>query len=193
MDLPSAADIREWSNVGFPEYGYPVPVDPEPDRLQRKVDEAKAELDALVGRAGVVLTYDTIGDTDGQKILVEKAIQMLTEYDVLSSQQAIVATASDFDLIQSQSIGPISESRRNISANGSILHPWPQLNKLLQGIISVANGGMPEQDFPVFQSVENRTDVQRPGFDLMYAQYWVQSIFGELRPLGVYRPGWDGP
>lgn len=193
--VPTVETIRQQTDVGFAEYGYPPPAPGDPDRLQFILDESVSELQYLLAQKSVVLDPAAVPNP-AMALLVRRALRALVEYNVLAKQQTNVATASDFDMIQSQSIGPISESRRSISANANILHPWPTLNKLLLGIVSLANSGVLEgldPNIPVFQSVEDRTDVQQPGFDLMYARRWVNSIFGELRPLGVYRPGWDGP
>lgn len=192
MDIPTAEQIRSWSNVSFAEFGYPEAVDPEPDRLVRKIAESAAELQTLLGFKGVVLTYADVAVGSALELLTERAIQMLTEYNVASSQQSNVETASDFDMIQSTSVGPISETRRSLSAQANIIHPWPALNKLLWGIISLElNGTLEGLDpgVPVIQSVEDLPNTAPPGYDLMYARRWMNTIFGDLRPLGVYRQG----
>lgn len=187
--IPTVEEVRAESNVGFAEYGYPEPAAGQVDRLQLVLEESTAELVHLLSLKDVTLDFDAI-DNPSLAVLTRRAIRALTEYNVAAGQQEKVDTASDFDMVSSFSLGPISETRRSISANANVLHPWPALNKLLLGIVSLATGGVLEgidPRIPVIQSVENRTDVQQPGEDLMYAQRWMNTIFGDLRPLGVWR------
>lgn len=191
--VPTTAEIRSETDVLFAEFGYPAPAVGAVDRLQFILDESVAELHYLLSLKSVTLDFSAISNP-ALAVLVRRALRSLVEFNAVAKQQGNVETAADFDMIQSVSVGAISESRRSISALANVLHPWPALNKLLLGIVALAQGGVLEgvdPNVPVFQSVENRPDIQQPGADIMYAQRWCNSIFGELRPLGVYRPGWD--
>lgn len=193
MDKPTVDTIRAESKVGFAELGFGEPaVDTDPDPLELLLNESIAELVMLLAEVGVTLDIDTIDANSGMALLVNRAIRMLTEYNAVRAQQEQVETAGDFDMVQSFSVSSISETRRSMSANANILHPWPALNKLLGGIVSLIRTGTLtglDPRVPVIQSVE--PGAPKPGWDLMYATRWMESvgIYGDLRPLGVYRVG----
>lgn len=195
MDVPNAAWIRDRSNISFDEYGYPAPPvtdPPTPDRLQYKVDESNAELISLLATEGMALDWEDVEQDSTLAILLANVLRMLTEYNVARSQQEIVETTVDFDLVQSMSIGPISETRRSISSLANILHPHPGINRALRGILVLDLGGdvtLRDPGVPTVGIVDPMKP--KPGADIMdRAADPTRSIFGELRSPGVHRV-WD--
>lgn len=188
MNVPSAADIREQSNVAFSEYGYPEP-ETGTDRLQRKVDESNAELLTLLAGAGYAPVWSELDPLSVEGVMLTTALRMLVEYNVAASQQEIVDTVADFDLLSSYSAGPVSETRRSVTANGGVLHPWPALHKLLSGLASYATGGtFSSAKVPV---VGYADETVRPGAHLMDPRRAALSIYGHLFAPGVAR-AWMG-
>jgi hypothetical protein len=127
MDIPSAAELRSWSKLGFGELGYADDAD-----LQRLIVRAGAALRRLTGRD---LAVDV---PDYEEPLFQQALQGLTEQLAFQTQQENLETLSDFDLIQSFSAGPYSETRRSPKEafEARMLNAWPWLNSLLWSILS---------------------------------------------------------
>lgn len=190
MDIPTAEEIRDRSNVIFAEYEYPLPEGSDADRLDDKIEEAVAQLFGILATQDVGIDLDAVEDPSTVSIMLKVIIRMLVEYNVASSQQEIVDTISDYDLVQSWSTGPLSETRRTISRNATVLHPWPDLNKLLEALLALANaGGSMELSLkvPVIDAVDAL--FPKPGAAYMYPerlQFPEGSIFGELRAPGVF-------
>lgn len=126
MVAPTAAEIRSWSKLGFGELGYADDVS-----LGRLVARATAAFVRITGQ-----TLETVQPADVP--LVEQAIQGLTEQLAFQTQQDNLETLSDFDLIQSFSAGPYSETRRSPEAamKARMLNAWPWLNELLWGLLT---------------------------------------------------------
>lgn len=132
--LPTIQDIRERSNVEWAEYGYPAPADfSDPDRLEFLLEESVAEYESLMG-------IDPAEVTDRRSPLVHKAIRMLVEFNAGASQAEALASVVDFDVIQSFSAGGYSETKRDYRVVPGIIHPWPQLNRLLNDILEFEDG-----------------------------------------------------
>jgi hypothetical protein len=184
MQIPDAAAIREASNVVFAEYGYPEP-ESGADRLQPKVDEAVSWLIATFAAQGETLNLLDLDGDSPQGVLAGVAIRMLTEYAVASSVQEIVDTVADFDLLSAWSAGPVSETRRDVSPNASVLHPWPELNRLLGALLAITRGAPEGLDprVPVFSHVDPM--VPKPGVEIMGWRRQILSIYGDLVPPGV--------
>lgn len=185
MDTPTAADIRARSQVNFAEYGYVAPVSPAPDTLAPLVLEALAEFDATLIQHDVKLVWADLDGTDTLSILSAKAIRMWTEWLVASGQPEAIDTVGDFDLLGSWSAGPISESRRNISPNLQMLHVWPQLDRILRGIVKILVEEITsdmQPDIPGIQALDPM--VPKPGHEVMRRRGLLGQTYGEYG--GIY-------
>lgn len=136
MNTPTAAAVREWSNVDFATKGYPEPGPSEPDRLQTVVD-----------RAAAYVTFVTARPLDSTMPalfmpLAQQAVQMRTEQIVERSQGDVVESAGDIDMIASFSAGDYSETRKDTGKRETQtnLNPWPALNELLWMLLGLAPG-----------------------------------------------------
>jgi hypothetical protein len=122
MATPDATQIREWSQVDFAGRGF---AEATPDPLQVKVDEGIAYLSQVTGR-----TFDP-PPPDVVLPVLNAALRMRVEQLVMQSQDDVVETAGDFDLIGSFSAGSYSETRREIGETTRVLNPWPALEEML--------------------------------------------------------------
>lgn len=121
--IPDAAAIRAMSQVDFASRGF---TDATPDPLQVKVDEAVAYLTAVTGR-----TYTNPEPPDIVLPVLNATLRMRVEQLVMQSQDDVVETAGDFDLIASFTAGAYSETRRDIGESKRVLNPWPALEEML--------------------------------------------------------------
>lgn len=131
--VPTVDDIRAESRVVWEEFGYAAPATGELDLLELPLLESIVEFQALTG---IDLTGAGIA-TDKRAPLFHKAVRMLVEYNVARGTPEILETVADFDLLSSMSVGSYSETRRSISANKQVRHPYPGLNKLLDLILGM--------------------------------------------------------
>lgn len=173
MDTPTAADVRLWSNVGFAERGYP---EDDPDRLDTLVERAVSWFQKVSGR-----TLDDIDPTDNDVPLINEAIQMLVEWRVMSSQDEVVETAGDFDLIGNFSAGNYSETRRADNRRPQTLHPWPALNSLLYQLLD-----------PSMRDSYEAIGITRPELDWDVAKDVIDANRNVSTPFGAWSPLWDG-
>lgn len=141
--VPTPEQLRAASNIGFAEYGYPEPGVGQTDRLELPIREAVPELSGYLRTDVEAIPVDA-----KHAPMVRRALRMLVEYNVAGSVQDILDTAADFDLVQSFSAGPVSESRRNQGGGRNILHPWPALNKLLNVLRWAVDGNLADSDYP---------------------------------------------
>lgn len=130
---PTAAEIRDWSQVDFAARGY-VLADPDP--LQRVVDEALSEVTLITARR-----YED-NPPPVVKTVLDQVVRMFTEQIVMQGQEDNVETAGDFDMIGSFSAGSYSETRRNpiTGAGPRPLNPWPALEQKLWLLMTLAPG-----------------------------------------------------
>lgn len=184
MDRPTAAQIRSWTNPDpnlprfiFEEYGYPAPEGEDADSLEILIARFVEWLEAAIG-------YD-IDDDEYPENLQERtgeAIQLGVLYKIVSTEQGIIETAGDFDLIQSFSAGSYSETRRGQGINTRALHPWPALNQLLNGLLSPDRLG---QEIPAMGIVAPDWNV---GKDIIDARTGTYSNYRGPSPLWVSLP-----
>ena len=123
MAAPTAAQVREWSQIDFGALGYP---EADPDPLQVLVDRSTEYVEWATGRDfdAMPAEFDDMGN---------QAVQISTEMAAYQSQEDIVETAADFMLISSFSAGNYSETRRSLTelkASGMI-----SANPILHGLL----------------------------------------------------------
>lgn len=126
MVAPTAAQMKEWSQLDFASLGFETDV-----KLGRIIARAVAALQQITG-----LSLSTV--EPGIEPLVEQAVQGLTEQLAYQAQPDIVETLSDFDLISSFSAGPYSETRRSPGEafKARMLNAWPWLSDLLWTLLT---------------------------------------------------------
>lgn len=126
MVAPTAAEVREWSQLDFGGLGYS-----DDTTLGVLVTRATAMFCQQTGRvlSEVPVEYEP---------LVQQAIQGLTEQAAFRAQQDNLETLSDFDLISSFSAGPYNESRRSLDEmhKARMINAWPWLNRLLWDLLT---------------------------------------------------------
>lgn len=144
--IPSVVDIRRRTpNVSWAERGYPAPDAPgEVDPLEPLIPEAIAELHSLIG----VDATDPKYASDKRAPLITRALRMLVAFNAGVETDELLDTAVDFDMIQSLGASVYNETRRAISANRTVVHPWPALNKLLLGVLYFSSAGQPTGNGP---------------------------------------------
>lgn len=123
--VPTAADIRDWSNVDFADLAYPAPVSGT-DRLQRLVDRALEYVHEVTGRTAATIPTELTNT-------YEEAVQRRTEQLAHKSSEDEAETAADFDTINNFSAGSYNETRRGLKDVGDakVINIWPHLNDLL--------------------------------------------------------------
>lgn len=126
MIAPTAAEILAASKFSFAEAGY--------------ADETA--LEPLVAAAGGLLTTITglewADITPAQEPLVLLAVGGMSEQLAMQSTPEYLETLADFDLIQSFSAGPYSETRRSPedAMKARKLNAWPWLSDLLWQLLT---------------------------------------------------------
>jgi hypothetical protein len=123
---PTASQVRSWSKLGFAELGFA-----DDTSLGRLVAVAVSTLRRITG-------IDLAAVEVWQEPEFQMAIQGLAEQLAFQAQPDQLETLSDWDLIQSFSAGPYSETRRSAedAFKARMLNPWPWLNRLLWGLLS---------------------------------------------------------
>lgn len=135
--VPEVEWVRETSNTDFDELGYPAPDPGAIDRLQSVLDESVVQFYGATG-----INPATVSETDKRLQLIRMALRMYVEYECASKQMEQLETASDFILLSSMSVSDYSETRRGLTRmNPQILHPWPELNRLLGFIVNFDTQG----------------------------------------------------
>ena len=171
--LPTIQDIRDRSNVEWAEYGYPEPaVEGDTDRLGYVLEESVAEFESLMGIDPAEIAVAE--PPDPRSPLIHKAIRMLVEFNAGASQGEMLASVVDFDVIQSFSAGGYSETKRDYRAVQGIIHPWPQLNRLLTDILEFEDGAA------AAQRAGDTPEVWRPGVEPRPGEW----IIDDEIPLG---------
>jgi hypothetical protein len=124
MDAPTAADLLEWTKVEDLQNADPADVD-------RYVARANAAFVKITG-----LQFASVPAED--EPLVEQAVQGLAESIFYETDEDRIDTLKDFDLIQSLSAGPYSETRRSAedAMKARMLHAWPWLSSLLWSLLT---------------------------------------------------------
>lgn len=159
---PSAADIREWSQVDFDGLGWEIDDGVDPlDRL------TNASLDWIRLNTGLELTHDL----DPKYISAyQDAARLLVEWTAIRMQPDFIEDNADFDLIKSFTAGEYSEERRGLLEAGLVLHPYPPLNQLLGFLTTGGMGGNSEQtpavgwqEFDLERAGRYTIDSGRPG------------------------------
>lgn len=127
--VPAAADVRAASKLDFCELGYGV--DAGPGGLQEIVDQAESLFWRITGQ-----NIDSIKPKDAP--IVRRVITGIAEQMAQQSSADYLDTASDWDLIQSFSAGPYSETRRSAAdmLQARMLFPVPWINQALWGLLS---------------------------------------------------------
>lgn len=154
MVAPTGTDIWALSKVDFPTLGY--------------ADAAELDPIVAIGVASLIkitgIDLSTV-PTD-EEPLVTQAVRGLTEQTAYQSSPDIIETLSDWDLIQSFSAGPYSETRRSPADafKARMLNAWPWLNSLLWNLLT-----------------SDRYD------------YWIQFFSGQNAPaVAVQEVDWSG-
>lgn len=173
LDVADVEWIRTTSNVVFGEFGYPAPEPGEADRLQYVVDEAIPQFKSATGIDPLTIALD-----DPRIVLVRKAIRMFVEFDAARSQPEVLASAVDFDLIQSMSTDGYSETRRGLVQNNRMLHPWPALSALLNWILGMGTEILNDEA----PSITSLGVQPRPGSALMREGFGWDPRFGPFMP-----------
>lgn len=180
--IPTVDEIRAESNVEWAEYGYPLPVGADPDRLDTVLSEATIEFQAMTG---IDPADEPVMAADVRAPLIRKAIRMLVEFNAGASQMEVLESVTDFDIISSFGAAGYNETRRNVSANTQVVHPWPALNRLLKFIVYFDSAGQRAMDVP---------GVEVPGLTPNPYE-WVIDPYGRYGmfdpptvPLGYFGP-----
>lgn len=130
MITPTAADVRLWSRVSFPELGYPANT---PDPLQVLVDRAVAYVQSVTGR----MLDATFPDSTTTIPMAQAAVQYTTEMLAYEAQEDYLESASD-DVVQSFTAGNYSETRVDPMKRAAMrmLNANPALNRALWGLMT---------------------------------------------------------
>jgi hypothetical protein len=191
MDRPDAAAVKaalprfDWSGHGFADNAELEPV----------VDAAVAYVESVTWR-----TLDATMPA-GLAPIALRASALRTAQDIVLSEDDYIGTIND-DSIQSFSIGPYSETRRdNSTLRGGRspaverLNPWPQLERLLWLLLSL----VPGESNP---RVEERRDYWRwlasgipaPASQLQEVD-WTNGLSGHgtYAGWGLHEPTVDAP
>lgn len=132
MTLPTAAELREWSDVTWEDIG---------DNAKFAEDSA---LDRLIARAAAWVWWVTGLTLDTVPVelepIAEQAIQYATEDMAWQESGPSVEIQEDWPQIASFSAGSYSESRRSLSDNSlrklGMIHPDPRLNTALWALLT---------------------------------------------------------
>lgn len=129
--VPDAAYVVSASKLDFAEYGYTS--NDGPGGIQELVDRAESSFWRITGQ-----TIDEIDAKDAP--LVRRVIQGMTEQIAMSSSADTLDTMADWDLIQSFSAGPYSETRRSPEdmLKAKMLNPVPWISDALWSMLTPA-------------------------------------------------------
>jgi hypothetical protein len=153
--VPTAADVRQFSQLDFCQYGYPPPMPGQPDTaLAEMVNRAEAMFWRITGQ--------TLDELDPKIApMVRRVIQGMTEQMVMQGAQETLETQSDFDLIASLNAGPYSETRRDPGAmrKAWMLHPVPWISDALWQLLTEERYGFywhffSGSDIPAFATTD---------------------------------------
>lgn len=186
MDAPTAEQIRSWSQLDFGSLGYPEGGNPDP-------------LDELVARAGAFfgeiagLGFDPVTDAalvvvpDRLAPLVRQAVQRMVELLAVQSQEDVIETLGDFQLLSSFSAGNYSETRRSLSElqKNQMIVADPTLNGLLWALMT------PEKRSFWFAWLSGTNE---PAFDIVEVDWNAPHLVGYFygSPFG-HLPAIDWP
>jgi hypothetical protein len=135
MNTPTAALVREWatSNVGdsfdFGRFGYPVPEDGQPDRLERVVRSATASVAVTVGR-----TLDGALTDANLVALAEDCVLMTVQWQLAGrGTTRTVRDALSNTRLKSLRAGDYADTRRDMkeAREARQIHPWLDLSNAL--------------------------------------------------------------
>lgn len=125
MDTPTVDEIKALSNVDFASLSYSDP-----------------QITSLIAASASVLvsiTGQTMAEMPPElEPLALQAIRGMTEQFAYQGSPEYLETLSDFDLIQSFSAGPYSETRRSAedAMKARQLNAWPWLSDLLWAMLT---------------------------------------------------------
>lgn len=128
MERPTAAEIESWSQVRFSRYGL------DTDKLEAQVARACSYIAWVTGQDFAAVTVSATGlQVSDAETLLKQAVQMRTEQVVMQGRPGHVDSAASNEVVQSMSVGPFSESRRDPQrqANQRSVNTWPALDELL--------------------------------------------------------------
>lgn len=176
---PTAATIKEWSQVDFDDIGFESDV-----KFERVVEGANLWLPQVVGRNWSELDPDTTDETEKWiNWAMCQAVMMQVEYKCFVAQQDIAEGWSDFNLIQSFTSSDYSENRRSPNSRTRGIHPWTDLADLLLDLMTPELAASYTGDGPGYAVVEPSWDVGR---EIIDAKKDLAT-----GPFGPYRPPWD--
>jgi hypothetical protein len=194
MLIPTADDIRSLSRVPFAELGWGAPADvSDPDMLDEELQAIIPWLEDVTGYA----FDDSHLDTADPKMtvipvrleaLMRKALRMAAEFEAYKQAPDQVEAVIDFGEIQQFTAGSYSETRRDVRDmryfQNEMVHPWPELNKLLTGTL-IARYKRSQSEVPVVGVVNPH---RQPGRE--YGGYGrpIFNPFGDmiLTPQGTW-------
>lgn len=129
MDIPTAAQIREWSDVDFDSLGNGFLS--RGTNLQRLINTQAQFLEWATGQTFAAMPT-------GFTSLAEQAMIWLTENAAQQSTADISETMGDWALIQSFSAGPYSESRRSMDElrKSGLIVGDPRIHGLLWAMLT---------------------------------------------------------
>jgi hypothetical protein len=136
MTKPSAAQIREWSDLNFDRLGYS-----DDAKLENVIDRAVGYITSVTGIAladaeAAILWYQP--NATNVAALMQQAIQMRVEQIIMQGRRDYVESAAQNEVIQSFSAGLYSESRRDPRRpeKSRSINTWPALDELLWMLMS---------------------------------------------------------
>lgn len=191
--VPTPAVVRAHSRAEWDEYGYPVPASAgDPDPLAPVIAEAAAEITAALAGRGIVIDPEKVQDDSALDVILTKVHRMWTEYLAASNQPELIDLSADYEVLSSSGPGPASESRRNVGADLSNLHPWPPLDRLMGFVVKLWTDEITPSDLPDdVPMVSTPSVLPKPGAWIMDDPQRKTgasaSIFGEAPTLGVAR------
>lgn len=136
---PSTSDIRSWSSLDFPRYGYPA-TSAGDTKLEVQLARAESYIAYLTSRTYAQPQTDQFAMV---KTVMDQAVQMRTEQVVMALASDQLETAADFDMIASFGAGSYNETRRSdVKSTGQNkpLNPWPALNDILWMLLGLFPG-----------------------------------------------------
>lgn len=128
METPTAADVRDWSQLDFGRYGYS-----DDTRLGVVVARSVGYVRYVTGQDLAAPTPPENLTADLMEPILQQAIQMRTEQIVLQGRRGHLDSAASNEVVSSFSAGSYHETRRDPSRRGEqrSLNTWPALDELL--------------------------------------------------------------
>lgn len=200
MDAPTASDIRALSRIDFDSLDWGEPTGSDPDRLAEEMGAIIPWLEDTTGYYfGSTLPSDmpstTLSIPTRKESQFRKAVRMLVEWEAYRQHPDQVEGVIDIDIVASFTAGTYFEQRRTAQEAlliGDQIHPWPELNSLLTGLLSPAKGSIHEVPIVGFRDeryrggaeiIERNLGPCRSGYDPYNMGPWHRGLVNYNIPI----------